>query len=85
MTQFGVAPMIAKAHVRHRHDLPELMRQHAYGWVAYHGDRPLEIGPSQAALYHKYLDQGLGLDELVVLGIGPELPVKIQVDELLDL
>jgi hypothetical protein len=85
MIQFGVAPMIAKAHIKHRHDMPELMRNHAYGWVAYHGDRPLEIGPSQAALYRKYLDQGLGLDELVVLGIGPELPAKIQVDELLDL
>ena len=39
---------------------------------------------SQAALYRKYLDQGIGLDELVVLGIGPELPAKIEVDELLD-
>jgi hypothetical protein len=81
MIQIGVAPMIAKAHIRHRHNTPELMRNHAYRWVAYHGDRPLEIGDSQAALYHKYLGQGIGLDELVVLGIGPELPAKIQVDE----
>jgi len=84
MAQIGVAPMIAKAHIKHRHDMPELMRNHAYGWVAYHGDRPLEIGSSQAALYHKYLGQGIGLDELVVLGIGPELPDMIQVDEFLD-
>jgi hypothetical protein len=84
MARIGVAPMIAKAHIKHRHDMPQLMRNHAYGWVAYHGDRPLEIGASQAALYHKYLGQGIGLDELVVLGIGPELPDKIQVDEVLD-
>ena len=84
MTQFGVAPMIAKAHIKHRHDMPELMRHHAYGWVAYHGDKPLEIGSSQAALYRKYLDQGMDLNELVVLGIGPELPATIEVDEILD-
>jgi hypothetical protein len=84
MTQIGVAPMIAKAHIKHRHDMPDLMRDHSYGWVAYQGDKPLEIGASEAALYHKYLGQGIGLDELVVLGIGPELPSEIQVDELLD-
>ena len=44
----------------------------------------LEIGQSQVALYQKYLHQGMDLNELVVLGIGPELPTMIQVDELLD-
>src|SRR5258707_1003669 len=34
MIQFGVAPMIAKAYIKHRNDMPELMRNHAYGWVA---------------------------------------------------
>src|ERR1700722_7366154 len=38
MTQIGVAPMIAKAHIKHRHDMPDLMRNHSYGWVAYQGD-----------------------------------------------
>jgi hypothetical protein len=45
MIEFGVAPMVARAQIKHRHDLPELMRQHPYHWVAYRGDEPLEIGP----------------------------------------
>jgi hypothetical protein len=79
-----VLPMIGKAVAQHRHDLPELMKRYAYKWAAYHGEQRLEIGTSKQELYHKYLDRGVSRDELVVLGIGPEIPDEIDGEELLD-
>jgi hypothetical protein len=66
--------MIQKAMEKHRRDLPELMKRHADQWVVYHGEERLEFGRSKRALYHKYLDRGLKPDELIVLGVEPELP-----------
>jgi hypothetical protein len=79
-----VPPMIRKAVEKHRADLAELMKRHAYRWAAYHGDQRLEIGKSKHGLYRKYLDSGLSLDELVVLGIGPPIPDEIDEEEWLD-
>jgi hypothetical protein len=79
-----VPPMIRKAIESHRRDLSELMKRHAYQWAAYRGEERLEIGKSKRDLYHKYLDRRLSLDELVVLGIGPEIPDVIGGEELLD-
>jgi len=67
-----VMPMIRKAVEKHLREWPELMKRHPYQWAAYRGDERLEIGKSQHRLYRKYLDRGLGRDELVVLGIGPD-------------
>jgi len=74
LADLKVPPMIQKALDRHRRDLPELMKRHADEWVAYRGEERLEFGRSQRALYHKYLDCGLSLGELIVLGVEPELP-----------
>jgi hypothetical protein len=79
-----VPPMIRKAIESHRRDLSELMKRHAYQWAAYRGEERLEIGKSKRDLYHKYLDRRLSLDELAVLGIGPEIPDVIGGEELLD-
>lgn len=79
-----VPPMISKAIEKHRRDLPELMKHYTYQWAAYRGAERLEIGTSKRRLYHKYLDRRLSLDELVVLGIGPEIPDEIDGEELLD-
>jgi hypothetical protein len=84
LTDIEVPPMIQKAIERHRRDLPELMKRHAYQWAAYRGEERLEIGKSKQTLYHKRLDRGLNPHELVVLGIGPEIPDAIGGDELLD-
>ena len=67
LADIKVPPMIQKALERHRRDLPELMERHAYQWAAYRGEERLEFGRSKRALYYKYLDRGLSLDELVVL------------------
>ncbi len=73
MVGCGVSPWIAQAQIRHRRDLPELLRDHLGAWVAYKGDERLEIGSSKTRLYRKYLDQGLGRDELLVLCVDPDL------------
>ena len=81
LADIKVPPMIQKALDKHRRDLPELMKRHADQWVAYHGEQRLEFGRSKRALYHKYLDRGLSLDELVVLGVEPELPDELDPSE----
>jgi hypothetical protein len=80
LADMKVPPMIQKAIERHRHDLPELMKRHADQWVAYRGEQRLEFGRSQRVLYRKYLDRGLSLDELIVLGVEPELPDEVELD-----
>lgn len=82
--EIDVPPEIRKAVERHRSDLAELMKQHQYQWAAYRGGERLEIGKSKRSLYHKYIDRGLSLDELVVLGIGPEIPDEIESEDLSD-
>ena len=73
MVGCGVSPLIAGAQVRHRRDLAELLDDHRGDGVAYKGDERLEIGSSKTKLYRKYLDQGLGRDELLVLCVEPDL------------
>jgi hypothetical protein len=80
LADLQVPPLIQKALEKHRRDLRELMKKHADQWVAYHGEERLEFGRSQRALYHKYLDRGLRLDELVVLGVEPEMPDEVDLD-----
>ena len=59
-----------------------IMKHHAYQWAAYRGDERLEIGPSKRDLYRKYLGKGLRRDELIVLGIGPQLADQLDGEEL---
>jgi hypothetical protein len=73
MVGCGVSPLIAKAQIRHRRDLNELLRDHGGAWVAYRGDERLEIGSSKTRLYRKYFDQGMGRDELLVLCVEADL------------
>jgi hypothetical protein len=82
--EIDVPPMIQKAIEKHRSDLAELLRGHKYHWAAYCGDTRLEIGESKRSLYLKYLDRGMSLDELVVLGIGPQIPDEIDGDDSSD-
>jgi len=84
LDEIEVTPMIEQAIEKHRRDLPDLMVRYAYQWAAYRGGVRLEIGKSKRKLYHKHVHPGLGHDELVVLGIGPEIPDEIGGDELID-
>jgi hypothetical protein len=78
--EIDVPAKIRRAIEKHRKDLAELMKRHEYQWAAYCGDERLEIGYSKRSLYRKYLDRGMKLDELVVLGIGPQIPDEIDGD-----
>jgi hypothetical protein len=69
----GVSPFIARAQIQHRRDLPGLLHEHAGAWVAYKGEERLEIGSSKTRLYRKYLDLGMGRDEVLVLCVEPDL------------
>ena len=80
LADIEVPPMIRIALERHRRDLPELMQRHANQWVAYRGEERLEFGRSKRVLYQKYLDRGLTLDELVVLGVEAEMPDEVKLD-----
>jgi hypothetical protein len=80
LADIQIPPMIQKALDKHRRDLPELVKKHADQWVAYHGEERLESGRSQRKLYRKYLDRGLSLDELIVLGVEPEMPDETELD-----
>ena len=84
MMDIEVLPMIHKAVEKHRREWRELMKRYPYQWAAYHGDERLEIGKTKHRLYRKYLDRGLSLDELVVLGIGPDIPAVINDDEVIE-
>jgi hypothetical protein len=84
LADIEVPPMIRKAVERHRADLAELLKRHAYQWAAYHGDQRLEIAKSKHWLFRKYLDRGLSLDELLVLGIGPPIPDVIEGEQASD-
>src|SRR5436189_63476 len=72
-----VLPRNKKAVEKHRREWEELMKRYPYQWAAYRGDERLEIGKSKRKFYHKYLDRGQSLDELVVLGIGPDIPDEL--------
>jgi hypothetical protein len=76
-----IAPMIKLALEKHRRDLPELLKTHRDQWVAYHGEKRLEFGRSKRKLYRKYRDRGLRRNELIVLGVEPELPDELDPSE----
>ena len=84
LAEIEVLPMIRKAVEKHLREWEELMKRYPYQWAAYRGDERLEIGKTKHGLYRKYLDRGLSLDELVVLGIGPPIEDEIDDEELYD-
>jgi hypothetical protein len=77
VAEIEVPSKVRQAIEKHRRDLAELMKRHEYQWAAYCGDKRLAIGRSKRSLYRKYLGRGMSLDELVVLGIGPQIPDEI--------
>ncbi len=68
----GVPPLIAEAQVRHRRDLPELLKEHAGTRVAYRGSERLAIGSSERELTLMCMQRGLKDDEFLVRAVVPE-------------
>jgi len=73
MAQQGVSPVIAKAYVAFRQDLPLLLERHEGQWAAYRGAERLGIGPSKTLLYRQFTSQGIDSGDLLVDLIRPEM------------
>jgi hypothetical protein len=55
-------------------DLPQLLQERPWQWVAYHGERQLGFGRTQTELWQECLRQGLHPDEFMIRSIEPEDP-----------
>jgi len=73
----GVPPLIARAQVRHRRDLPELLKEHPGKWVAYFGEERIALGENKRELIEKCLERGLRDDEFLVRAIALESDLVI--------
>jgi hypothetical protein len=73
----GVAPIIAQAQIRHRRDLPELLKEYPGEWVAYLGAERLAIGKSERELTETCIHRGLKDDEFLVRAIAKQSELVI--------
>ena len=55
-------------------DLPQLLQERPWQWVAYHGDRQLGFGKTQTELWQECLRQGWQPEEFMIRSIEPEDP-----------
>jgi hypothetical protein len=53
-------------------DLPQLIQERPWQWVAYHGDRQLGFADTRVELWQECLRQGLQEGEFIVRSIEPE-------------
>jgi hypothetical protein len=70
----GVPPGIRRSQEAYWRDLPLLLKSWWYRgkWVAYHGEKRIGFGRSQAALYQKCFRLGLNTDEIYVDRVEPD-------------
>jgi len=73
----GVSPLIPQAQVRHRRDLPALLKEYPGKWVAYFGTERLGIGESERELTEKCMQRGLKDNEFLVRAIAPQSELVI--------
>jgi hypothetical protein len=75
-----IPPMIARSQAAFRRDLPELLKERPWQWVAYHGEERIGFAKSNTELYQRCLARGLAWDQFVVRSIEPEdLPLETDV------
>jgi hypothetical protein len=67
-----IPPMIAQSQAAFRRDLPQLLKERPWQWVAYHGDERIGFAKSNTELCQRCLARGLGWDQFVVRSIEPE-------------
>jgi hypothetical protein len=77
MPRLGIPAGIAASRQAFRDELPQLLREHAGQWVAYHRKQCLGFSTSQRALYKECLDRGFSLDEVLVCSIEPDEPIVV--------
>lgn len=67
-----IPPMIAQSQAAFRRDLPQLLKERPWQWVAYHGQERIGFAKSNTELYQRCLARGLDWDQFVVRSIEPE-------------
>ena len=67
-----IPPMIAQSQAAFRRDLPQLLKERPWQWVAYHGDERIGFAKSSTELYQLCLARGLDWIQFVVRSIEPE-------------
>ena len=67
-----IPPMIAQSQAAYRRDLPQLLKERPWQWVAYHGDERIGFADSDVTLCQQCLARGLDWDQFVVRSIEPE-------------
>ena len=67
-----IPPMIARSQAAFRRDLPQLLKERPWQWVAYHGEERIGVAKSNTELYQHCLARGLDWDQFVVRSIEPE-------------
>jgi hypothetical protein len=72
LVENDVSPLIAQARVRHRRDLPALLKEHPGKLVAYSGAERIAIGGTKRELIEKCMQRGLKNDEFLLEAIVPE-------------
>jgi hypothetical protein len=72
LTEGGVSALLAQAQVRHRRDLPELLKDHPGKWAAYFGEERIALGDTKRQLIEKCVERGLKDDEFLVLAIAKQ-------------
>ncbi len=73
---------LARSYDAFLRNLPQLMAEHCYEWVAFSGDTQIAIGPSKRQLYRHCLDAGYVSGNFLICSIEP--PQQIVLDELPD-
>ena len=72
---FDVQPIIAQAQEAFRASLPQILKERAGQWVAFHGTRLIGYGRTKTELYQACLRQGYLRGQFLVRGIEPEIDV----------
>jgi hypothetical protein len=75
-----IPEMIRRAQAAFRRDLPELLKDRRLRgkWVAYHGDRRVGLGQSEAKLCKQCLQDGIPDEQLFIRLIQPYGPAEAQ-------
>jgi hypothetical protein len=72
-------PLILQARAAWRRDLPTLLKTHPGKWVAYHGNKQIDIASRKTELFQQCLRAGLERGQFVVLRIEHEAEPQVNV------
>src|SRR5262249_3774918 len=69
----SISPILERARIAFRRDLPQLLKERDRQWVAYHGDECLGFNDSSTPLYQECGRRGYPAEEVLLECIYPEV------------